>query len=184
MRDQVALYCAANVSLFYSVTGEPRLTPWWGVMEVMEHGGVESTGPTAVEDWIEGQDVRLADLLYSPESVMRNGAQRRKSARTGVGCTGSDGDNVAVHSSPEVRAPQKLRAPETLNERVRAYRRYVFRNVGVMTCVPAVPLPLAICNLVFRACLLMTAPVPQSSDLCAHLRSELVVIASPSRRLG
>ena len=101
-------------------------------MEGGDHGGV-ATSPTAEEDWISGRDVGLADLLYSPENVMRHTALRRRSARTESGRALSDG-NGAADSSAEVRAQQTLRTPDALTERVRAYRLYVVRNVGVMTC--------------------------------------------------
>jgi len=104
--------------------------------------GVENPGPAAAspgeppQDWFSSTEVSLAELM-SPEHVLRDTVQRRRSAsgRSGslTGSGGSGGTPTA--------APLDARPPP-LDKRVRAYRIYLVKHIGIMTCACAA-LPLS-----------------------------------------
>lgn len=113
------------------------------------------------EDWISAQDISLRDLV-GPEHLLREAVQRRRGGSSedeleptsavapAPGAARAAGRNTADHTAGGPRAARRapfdargvVGARATHNVRVRAYRMYLVKHIGIMTCAPAsLPVP-------------------------------------------
>ena len=120
-------------------------------------------GERSGEEWISAQDISLRDLV-GPEHLLREAVQRRRvgssedeleptsldalapGAARAAGPISADQRRATEGARAVRRAPlgargaADARAPH--NARVRAYRMYLVKHIGIMTCAPAsLPVP-------------------------------------------
>ena len=142
------------------------------------------------EEWISAQDVSLADLV-GPQHLLREAAQRQLTGKSGddaapapldarapvVTCAAGriSLDHCAAGSRAVRRTSLDARAgAPSKSARVRAYRMYLVKHIGIMTC--ALPPSRFACG---RR---LTVSNTQAAGLRAHPWAELVGFAAPRRK--
>ena len=112
-------------------------------------------GERREEEWISASAISLRDLV-GPEHLLREAAQRRRvgssdgqrdaasldalapDATRGAGSISQGRAAAAAGLGTASRTPLGVRAAATApqNARVRAYRMYLVKHIGIMTCAP------------------------------------------------